>query len=154
MPRSSGEPTRCRSAAERGESLSRRPARLSSGGASPLAHIAPRLLAFWPLRRVAQLLPFQSIAPGNHLEFATNRFLDRDDGSRLEYEGRKHRTKLVYGHRIVAFHQHMPTPLADSYHEEFNLEIGGGLPLAEYLEDSLLGVLVLDGRTLRAFRTS
>jgi hypothetical protein len=45
----------------------------------------------------------------------------------------------------------MPTPLADSNHEEFDLEIGGCLPLTEYLKDSLLGILVLDGRTLRAF---
>jgi hypothetical protein len=35
---------------------------------------------------------FQSISPGNHLEFAADSFLNRNDGSRLEYEGRKHRT--------------------------------------------------------------
>src|SRR5439155_7440384 len=58
---------------------------------------------------------------------------------------RKHRTELVNGHRIVAFHQHVPAPLADSDHEEFDLEIGGRLPLTEYLEDSLLGILVLHG---------
>jgi hypothetical protein len=39
----------------------------------------------------------------------------------------------------------MPTPLTHSYHEEFDLEIGGRLPLTEYLKDSLLGILVLDG---------
>src|ERR1043166_2901165 len=69
----------------------------------------------------------------------------------LEYESRKHRTEFVHGHRIITFHQHMPTPLADSYYEEFDLEIGGGLPLTEYLKDPLLGILVLHGRTLRAF---
>src|SRR6266404_1608902 len=96
-------------------------------------------------------LAFQSISPGNYLEFAADGFLDRNDGSRFEYESRKHRTKLVNGHRIVALYQHMPTPLTDSYHEEFDLEIGGRLPLTEYFKDSLLGILVLYGRTLRAF---
>src|ERR1700694_2585553 len=69
----------------------------------------------------------------------------------LEYESRQHRAEFVNGHRIITFHQHMPTPLADSYYEEFDLEIGGRLPLSEYLKDSLLGILVLHGRTLRAF---
>ena len=99
----------------------------------------------------ATSLTFQSIPPGNDLEFAADGFLDRNDGPRLEYESRKHRTKLVNGHRIVALYEHMPTPLADSYHEEVDLEIGGRLPLTEHLKDSLLGILVLDGRTLRAF---
>src|SRR5712691_584403 len=93
---------------------------------------------------------FQSISPGNYLEFAADGFLDRNDGMHLEYESRKHRTEFVNGHRIVTFHQHMPTPLAHSYYEEFDLEIGGRLPLTEYLKDSLLGILVLQGRTLRA----
>src|SRR6266566_10090187 len=102
--------------------------------------------------RGRQSVAFQSISPGNDLEFATDGFLDRNDGSRLEYKSGKHRTKLVNGHRIVALYQHMPTPLADSHHEERDLEIGGRLPLTEYLKDSLLGILVLDGRTLRAFK--
>src|SRR6185369_13622133 len=93
----------------------------------------------------------QSIPPGNDLELAADGFLDRNDGSRLEYEGGKHRTKFVNGQRIVAVHQHMPTPLANSHHEELDLEIGGRLPLTEYFEDSLLGMLVLHGRALRAF---
>src|SRR5713226_6759188 len=94
---------------------------------------------------------FQSISPGNYLEFAADGFLDRNDRMHLEYESRKHRTEFVNGHRIITFHQHMPTPLADSYYEEFDLEIGGRLPLTEYLKDSLLSILVLHGRTLRAF---
>src|SRR6266581_3284295 len=98
-----------------------------------------------------QSVAFQSISPGNYLKFAADGFLDRNDGSRLEYKSRKHRTKLVNGHRIVAIYEHMPTPLADSYHEEVDLEIGGRLPLTENLKDSLLGILVLDWRTLRAF---
>src|SRR6266487_1728047 len=96
-------------------------------------------------------LVFQSISPGNYLEFAADGFLDRNDGMHLEYESGKHRTEFVNGHRIVTFHQHMPTPLAHSYYEEFNLEIGGRLPLTEHLKDSLLGILVLHGRALRAF---
>ena len=63
----------------------------------------------------------------------------------------KHRAKLVNGQRIVAVHQHMPAPLADPHYEQFDLEIGGRLPLTEHLKDSLLGILVLHRRTLRAF---
>jgi hypothetical protein len=101
-------------------------------------------------RRWPPSLAFESIAPGNYLEFAADSVLDRNDGSRLEYESRKHRTKFVNRQRIVTVYQHVTTPLTDSNHEEFNLEIGGRLPLTEYLKDSLLGILVLDGRTLRA----
>jgi len=104
------------------------------------------------MQRRWQLPAFQSITPSNYLEFAADGFLDCNDWSRLEDKSGKHRTELVDGHRIVALYQHMPTPLADSYHEEFDLEISGRLPLTEYLEDSLLGILVLDGRTLRALK--
>src|SRR5665213_1976309 len=97
------------------------------------------------------LLPFQPITPGYYFEFATDGFLDLDHRVHLENERRKHRTEFVNGHQVIAFHQHVSTPLADADHEEVDLEIGGRLPLAEYLEDSLLGILVLDGRTLRAF---
>ena len=97
------------------------------------------------LGAVPRSLALQSIPPGNDLELAADGFLDRNDGSRLEYESREHRAEFVNGQRIVAVHQHMPTPLANSYHEEFDLEIGGRLPLTEYLKDSLLGILILDG---------
>jgi hypothetical protein len=69
----------------------------------------------------------------------------------LEYKSREHGTKLVNREWVVAFHQHMPTPLAHPNYEKFDLEIGRRLPLAKHLEDSLLGVLILDRRTLRAF---
>jgi hypothetical protein len=46
----------------------------------------------------------------------------------------------------------VPAPLADSYYEKLDLEIGGRLPLTEYLKNSLLGILVFDGRTLRALK--
>src|SRR5712692_11477074 len=116
------------------------------GGESRMAELPDH-----PRKQSRPSLGFQSISPGNYLEFATDGFLDRNDRSSLEDESRKHRTKLVNGHRIVALYQHMATPLADSYHEEFDREIRGRLPLTEYLQDSLLGILVLDGRTLRAF---
>ena len=45
----------------------------------------------------------------------------------------------------------MPTPLTHTHHEKLDLEIGGRLPLAKHLEDSLLRIQVLYGRTLRAF---
>src|SRR5437879_4802077 len=45
----------------------------------------------------------------------------------------------------------MPTPLAHTNYEKLDLEIGRRLPLAKHLKDSLLGILVLHGQTLRAF---
>ena len=94
---------------------------------------------------------FQAIAPGNDLEFAADGFFDRDDGVHLEPERREHRAEFVNRHQIAAFHQHVPAPLADSDHKEVDLEISRRLPLAEDFEDSLLGILVLHRRTLRAF---
>jgi len=94
---------------------------------------------------------FESIAPRNYLEFAADSVLDRDDGSRLKYESRKHRTKFVNRKRIVTIYEHVATPLTDSHHEELDLEIGRRLPFTEYLKDSLLGIFVLHWRTLRAF---
>src|SRR5712671_5851707 len=44
----------------------------------------------------------------------------------------------------------MPTPLAHTYDEKLDLEIGWRLPLTKYLENPLLGILILYGRTLRA----
>src|SRR5438067_824002 len=96
-------------------------------------------------------LAFQSVAPGHYLEFAPDCVLHADHGMHLKHKCREHGAKLVNGYRIVAFHQHVPTPLAHTHHEKFNLEIGRRLPLAEDLEDSLLGILVLYRRTLRAF---
>src|SRR6185369_4957082 len=117
-----------------------------TGGQRPRA-------AGWPVEREVSprsgrsrrppSLAFQSISPGNYFEFATDSVLDRDDGSRLEYESRKHRTKFVNRQRIVTVYQHVTTPLTDSHHEEFDLEIGGRLPLTEDLKDPLLDILVL-----------
>src|SRR5450755_2930898 len=45
----------------------------------------------------------------------------------------------------------MPTPVAHTYYEKLDLEIGRRLPLTKHLENSLLGILVLRWRTLRAF---
>jgi hypothetical protein len=96
-------------------------------------------------------LAFQAIAPGDYFEFATNGVLDGDYGVHLEYKCGQHRAKLVNGYWIVALHQHMPTPLTHADYEKLDLEIGWRLPLAKHLEDSLLGILVLYRRTLRAF---
>jgi hypothetical protein len=50
----------------------------------------------------------------------------------------------VNGRWIVAFQQHIPTPVTYSNDEQLDLEIGRGFPLRKYLKDSLLGVLVFD----------
>src|SRR5579864_3984281 len=96
-------------------------------------------------------LAFQSVAPGDHFEFATDCVLDADHGVHLEYKCRKHGAELVNREWIVAFHQHVPAPLAHAYDEKLDLEIGWRLPLAEHFEDSLLGILILYRRALRAF---
>jgi hypothetical protein len=53
--------------------------------------------------------------------------------------------------RIVAVHQQVPASIAHTNHEELDLEIRWRLPLTKYLQDSLLRILVLRRRTLRAF---
>src|SRR5881397_1092489 len=96
-------------------------------------------------------LAFEAIAPGNRFEFDPDSVLDGNHGSCLEYKSRPGRAYLVNGRRIIAVHQHMPTPLAHSHHEQLDLEIGGRLPLSENLQYPLLGILVLRRRSLRTF---
>src|SRR5207244_11870754 len=96
-------------------------------------------------------LAFQSVAPGDCFEFDPDCVLDGNHGSRLEFESRVGRAELVNGQRIVAVHQHVPTPLAHSHYEQLDLEICWRLPLTEHVKDPPLGILVLHRRTLRAF---
>src|SRR6266852_424436 len=96
-------------------------------------------------------LAFQSVAPGDCFEFDPDCVLDGNYGARLEFKCRERRAKLVNRQRIVAVHQHMPTPLAHTHYEQLDLEIGWRLPLTKHIKDSLLGILVLRRRTLRAF---
>ena len=88
----------------------------------------------------------QSIAPGNSFEFDPDSILDGNHGARLEFKCREGRACLVNRHRIVAVHQHMPTPLAHLHYEQLDLEIGWRLPLTEHIENPLLGILELRGR--------
>jgi hypothetical protein len=53
--------------------------------------------------------------------------------------------------RVIAFHQHIPTPITDADDERLDLETGWRLPRAKDLENSLLCIFVLDGRALRTF---
>src|SRR3984893_7092827 len=91
----------------------------------------------------------EPVAPGNSFEFDSDCVLDCNHGSCLELKCRKGRAYLVNRHWIVAVHQHMPTPLAHSHHEELDLEIGGRLPLSENLQYPFLGILILRRRSLR-----
>src|SRR2546428_9449158 len=79
------------------------------------------------------LLALQSIAPSDDLKFAPDCILDRDYRVHLEYKCRQHRAKLMNRHRIVAFHQHVPAPLADSYYEKFDRGIGRCIFFTAYL---------------------
>ena len=52
--------------------------------------------------------------------------------------------------------RHIPptytAPFAHSYYEQLDFEISGRLPFSEHIKYSLLGILVLHRRTLRAFK--
>jgi hypothetical protein len=52
---------------------------------------------------------------------------------------------------IVAIQHHIAAPVADSDNEQLDLEIVGLFPLSENLQYPLLGILVLNRRSLRAF---
>src|SRR5208282_2758339 len=93
----------------------------------------------------------QSVALGHHFEFRPDCVRDGNYRTCLHRKCREHRTKLVNRQRIVAVHQQVPAPIAHTNHEELDLEIRWRLPLTKYLQDSLLRILVLRRRTLRAF---
>src|SRR5947209_876452 len=95
---------------------------------------------------------FQPVAPGDSFEFDTDSVFDGNHGSRLEYESRVRRAELVNGQWIVALHEQVSTPFAHAHNEQFNLEIGGCLPLSKNLQYPLLGILILRRRTLRTFK--
>src|SRR5271155_4894041 len=97
------------------------------------------------------LLALYSVAPGHHFKFSPDCVLYGNYGTRLELKRREHRAELVNRQRIVAVHQQIAAPIAYTNHEELDFEIRGGLPLAKHLQDSLLGVFVLQRGALRAF---
>ena len=51
------------------------------------------------------LFGVQSVTPGHDFEFGPDGILDRNHRSRLKFESREHRAKLVNGKWIVAVHQ-------------------------------------------------
>ena len=91
------------------------------------------------------------IAKGDRFEFYPDCILDWNDGTCLEYKSRQHRAELVNGRWIIAVQQHIPAPVTNAYHERFDLEVAGRLPLREDLKDPLLRIFVLDRGALRAF---
>ena len=97
------------------------------------------------------LLAFHSIAPGHDFEFSPDCVLDGNYGTCLEFKFRKHRAELVNRQRIVAVHQQISSPIANTNHEELDLEIRWGLPLAKHFEDSFLGIFLFQRGTLRTF---
>jgi hypothetical protein len=99
-------------------------------------------------------LPLQSVAPGHDFEFGADCVLDRNHRAHLKNKLWQHRAELVYRQRIVAVQEQMPAPIAHPHDKKKYLEISRRLPLAKHLEDSLLRIFVLRGRTLRSFRSS
>jgi hypothetical protein len=102
-----------------------------------------------PIAQFAPSFEFQTIAPCHYFELASHRILNRNDRSRLKYEGRKHGTELVHGDRVVAVRQHIATPIANTYDEHLDLKVGRGFPLTKHIEYPLLRFLVFDGGALR-----
>src|SRR6266853_4330426 len=96
-------------------------------------------------------LAFEAIPKGDRFLFHPDSVHDGNHGTRLEYKSWQHRAELVNRQRIVAIQHHIPTPVAHSYNEQLDLEIGGCLPFGENLQNPLLCILVLDRRALRTF---
>ena len=94
---------------------------------------------------------FQIVAPGHHLELASNRVVDGNDGSRLKLERRQHRGELVHFDGIVAIGQHVAAPIADPDDEHLYGEVRRPLPFAKDVKNALLSPLIFDRRPLRAF---
>ncbi len=89
------------------------------------------------------LLAFEPITKGNCFKLHPDGVHNRNHWPCFEYKSREGRADLVNSQRIIAVHQHIPTPIAYSHHEDLDLEIGGRLPLSKNLQDPLLGILVL-----------
>ena len=51
----------------------------------------------------------------------------------------------MHGDRIIAVSQHIATPIANTDHKRFDLEVGGGFSSTKDIKDPLLCFLVFDG---------
>src|SRR4051794_21462732 len=95
--------------------------------------------------------PLQPITKRHRFLLHSHSVLDGDNGSCLKHECRQHRAKLVNSRWLITLQQHVTAPVAHSNDEQLDLEVGGRLPLSEYLQNPLLRVLVFHRRTLWAF---
>ena len=93
---------------------------------------------------------WKTVAPGDYFKFGTDGIFNRDDRTCFEHKCGKHGTELVNGERIVAFDEHVASPLADPDDKELDFEVRRRLPIAKDLKDAFLGVFVLDRRALWA----
>src|SRR5207302_11079012 len=100
------------------------------------------------------LLALERVTEGNRFKLDPDGVHNWNNWPRFEYESGQHRAELVNRQRIVAVQHHIPAPVAHSYNEELDLEIGGRLPFSENLQNPLLCILVLDRRALRTFGPS
>ena len=74
-------------------------------------------------RCARQLLCFEPITKGDGFELHPDGIHDGYHRPRFEDECWQHRAELVNGQRVVAVEQHVPTPVADAYDEQLDLEI-------------------------------
>ena len=78
---------------------------------------------------------FETIPPGNRLEFDPDGVHDGNHGSCLDFKSRKRRTELVNGQRVVAVQQHIAAPVTHAHDEHLDLEVVWRLPWSEDLQD-------------------
>ena len=70
----------------------------------------------------------QTIAPGDGFEFNPDRVLDGNHRTCLELKSGKRRANLVHLQRIIAVHEHVPSPLTHAHDKHLDLEVNGRLP--------------------------
>lgn len=86
----------------------------------------------------------ETIPKGNGFKFDAHSVCDRNYRARFEYKCGKHEAKTCehrWDHRNQSSYN---TPITHPDNEQLDLEIGGGLPLSENLQNALLGILVLN----------
>ena len=95
--------------------------------------------------QISNSLVVEFVAKCDGFEFNAHGIHHRNDGTRLEHEGRQHRAEFVNGQGVVVTVQHhVTTPVSNPNDKQLDLEIAGRLPLGKNLEYPLLRILIFD----------
>ena len=117
---------------------------LAAGKGSICTHL--RVSAVFLSGLLAPSISFfgEAITKGDGFELHAHSVGDGNHRARLENKRREHRAELVDQGGIVAIQHHIAAPVTHPDDEQFDLEIGGSLPLSEDLQNALLGILVFN----------